>query len=124
MSWYFEVLKRYAIFEGRARRKEYWLFLLFNIIVEAVLSVVDLATGTFNPRVGTGLLGGVYYLLVLVPSLAVAVRRLHDTNRVGWWLFVSLIPLVGAIILLFFLAQDGDAGANRYGPDPKAEARA
>jgi len=124
MSWYLAVLTSYAIFEGRARRKEYWLFLLCNVIVEAVLSIVDLATGTFNPRIGTGLLGGVYYLLVLVPSLAVAVRRLHDTNRRGWWLLVSLIPLVGAIILLFFLAQDGDPATNRYGPNPKAEARA
>ena len=85
MNWYMEALRQYATFEGRARRKEYWFFTLFNFLALVVLTVVDMELGTFNEQAEIGLFGGVYLLAVLVPSIAVTVRRLHDTNRSGWW---------------------------------------
>ena len=84
MNWYIEVLKKYAVFSGRARRKEYWFFVLFNVIISLVLTVIDAAMGTYDETVGTGILSGVYLLAIFIPSLAVAVRRLHDTGRSGW----------------------------------------
>jgi uncharacterized membrane protein YhaH (DUF805 family) len=122
MNWYLAVLKKYAVFSGRARRKEYWFFLLFNIIITIVLSMVDGAMGTFALEAGLGLLSGIYSLAVLIPSLAVGVRRLHDTNRSGWWLLIGLIPLIGAIVLLIFFVLDGTPGENQYGANPKSEA--
>lgn len=120
MNWYVEVLKKYAVFYGRAGRLEYWYFVLFNILITIGLGIIDNLAGTFNTATGSGLLGAVYALAVLVPSIAVAVRRLHDTGRSGWWLLIILIPIIGAIILLVFLAQRGDSGENAYGPPPKA----
>ena len=99
-------------FSGRARRKEYWMFTLIYMIFSITLLVIDVATGL-------GVLSVIFSLVMLVPSLSVLVRRLHDTNRSGWWILISLIPLVGAIILLIFLVQDSD-DANTYGFDPKA----
>jgi uncharacterized membrane protein YhaH (DUF805 family) len=119
MNWYLEVLKKYAVFNGRARRKEYWYFLLFNIIVSIVLAVIDDVTGSFSPEAGMGLLGGIYSLAVLIPSIAVSVRRLHDTERSGWWLLIGLIPLIGAIVLIVFMVQDSKPGQNQYGANPK-----
>jgi len=119
MNWYLEVFKKYAVFSGRARRKEYWYFLLFNIIISIVLAVIDGVTGTFSAETDMGLLGGLYTLAVLIPGLAVSVRRLHDTDRSGWWLLIYLIPLIGAIVLLVFMVQDSTPGENRYGPNPK-----
>ena len=119
MNWYLEVLKKYAVFKGRARRKEYWMFFLFNLVSLVVLAIIDSLTGTFSPEAGLGLLGSLYSLAVLIPSLAVSVRRLHDTNRNGWWLLMALIPLIGAIILLVFMVQDSRSGENQYGPNPK-----
>ena len=113
MSWYLEVLKKYAVFSGRSRRSEYWYFALFNVIIAIVLMLIDRAAGTYPA------LYAIYVLAVLIPGLAVSIRRLHDTNRSGWWLLIDLIPLVGAIILIVFLAQDSDAGDNQYGPNPK-----
>ncbi|MEL7059743.1 MAG: DUF805 domain-containing protein [Acidobacteriota bacterium] len=118
MNWYLEVLKNYAQFEGRARRKEYWMFILIHIIIAIALSIVDQAAGLMVAS-GTGVLSALYSVGVLVPSLAVAVRRLHDTGRSGWWLLLGLIPCLGALVLIFFLAQDGEAGANVHGPNPK-----
>jgi len=118
MNWYLDVLKKYADFSGRARRSEYWYFYLFNTLISFALGLVDGMMG-FIGEVGIGVLGGLYTLLVLIPSIAVGVRRLHDTNRSGWWLFIALIPLVGAIILLVYLVQDSDPGENQYGPNPK-----
>ena len=120
MSWYLEVLKKYAVFSGRARRMEYWMFILFNIIITVVLALIDYLTGTFSPRAGVGLLGGLYALAVLIPSLAVTVRRLHDTDRTGWWILIGLIPVIGGIVLLIFMLLDSQSGTNRYGPNPKA----
>lgn len=94
MNWYFEVLKKYAVFSGRARRKEYWYFVLFNIIVIIVLTFIDVMTGTYNEQANIGLLSGIYILVVLIPGIAVAVRRLHDTDRSDWWLLIGLIPLI------------------------------
>ncbi len=122
MNWYLEVLKNYAVFGGRARRKEYWYFVLFNIIIAAVLSAIDGATGTFSPEAGFGLLGGIYILAVFIPGIAVSVRRLHDTNRSGWWLLFGLIPLIGDIVLLVFMLQNSKPGENRFGSNPKEAA--
>ncbi|MER5202486.1 DUF805 domain-containing protein [Streptomyces sp. NPDC002825] len=114
MNWYLEVLKKYVVFSGRARRKEHWMFFLFNIIAVVVVATVDLALGTFP------LLYPIYFLAVLLPHLGVTVRRLHDTGRSGWFILFGLIPLVGGIILIVFLAAEGEHGSNAYGPNPKS----
>jgi uncharacterized membrane protein YhaH (DUF805 family) len=119
MDWYLGVLRQYAVFKGRARRKEYWFFILFNLIASLVLTVVDYMTGSLDPELGMGLLSGLYSLAVLIPSLAVTVRRLHDTDHTGWWLLIGLIPLLGAIVLLIFMLQDSKPGDNQYGANPK-----
>lgn len=106
MNWYLEVLKKFATFNGRARRKEYWMFFLFNIIISIVLGVVD------GVVFGKELLGNVYSILVLVPGLAVGVRRMHDVGKSGWFI---LIPIYNIILA----ATDGDKGDNEYGKDPK-----
>jgi uncharacterized membrane protein YhaH (DUF805 family) len=112
MHYYLDVLKKYAVFEGRASRKEYWMFVLFNILISIVLSIVfDL--------LGVHLLVFLYSLAILIPSIAVGVRRLHDTNRTGWWLLIGLIPLIGTIVLLVFFVIDSQPGSNQYGPNPK-----
>lgn len=115
MQWYLKVLKDYVNFSGRAHRKEYWMFVLFNFIVAFGLGFIDglIETG--------GVLGGLYNLAVLLPALGVSVRRLHDTNRSGWWLLISLIPIIGALVLLYFMVIEGDDGPNDYGALPPAE---
>ena len=119
MSWYLQALKKYAVFSGRSRRMEYWYFVLFNIIVSIVLGVIDGLLGTRGSGMGAGLLSGIYGLAVLIPSLAVTVRRLHDIDRSGWWILIALVPLIGTIVLLVFALLEGTPGANRYGPNPK-----
>lgn len=119
MNWYIEVLKKYAVFSGRARRKEYWFFVLFNIIISFVLGFIDAMAGTFSGENGVGLLGGIYSLAVIIPGIAVTVRRLHDINRTGWWALIILIPLIGALVLLVFTVQDSTPGENQYGQNPK-----
>jgi len=114
MEWYLTVLKKYAEFSGRARRKEYWFFVLFNIIISFVLGLVDGFVGL------GGVLGGIYALAVLIPSIAVGVRRLHDTGRSGWWLLIGLVPIIGLIVLIVFMVGDSESGSNQYGPNPKA----
>jgi uncharacterized membrane protein YhaH (DUF805 family) len=120
MHWYLDVLKKYAVFDGRARRTEFWMFFLFNVIVGFVLNIIDNVSGLAKAMNGVGPLGTLYFLAVLVPYLAVGARRLHDTNRSGWWLLLLLIPCIGAIILLIWFVQDSDPGTNAYGPNPKA----
>lgn len=120
MEWYLKVLKEhYADFNGRARRQEYWMFLLFNVIATIVVAIVDglqsLVTGV------PGILYGLYSFGVLIPGLAVSVRRLHDLNKSGWMLLVGLIPLVGGIIVLVWMCTEGEKGTNQYGADPKSE---
>ena len=100
MNWYLQALKKYTVFTGRARRMEYWFFVLFNILISAALSVVDYFTGTYSAVYHTGLLGGLYSLGVLLPAIAVTVRRLHDTGRSGWWILIALVPVIGGIVLL------------------------
>lgn len=119
MNWYLGVLKKYVVFEGRARRKEYWFFVLFNVLISMGLAIIDRLTGTVDPETGLGALSGLYALGVMLPGMAVSVRRLHDTGRCGWWLLITLIPVLGAIIFLYFLVLDGDAESNEYGPSPK-----
>lgn len=119
MNWYLEVLKKYAVFSGRARRSEYWYFALFNFIISIVLTVFDIAAGSFSQETEMGLIGGIYTLAMLIPSIAVSVRRLHDTGRSGWWLLIGLIPLIGVIVLLVFAVQDSKPGQNQYGENPK-----
>ncbi|WP_435971832.1 DUF805 domain-containing protein [Streptomyces sp. Qhu_M48] len=112
MNWYLDVIKKYAVFSGRARRKEFWMFELFNIIIAIVLAVIGVA-------LDFSLLSTLYSLAVFLPSLGVTIRRLHDTNRSGWWILIGLIPLVGAIILIVFAATEGDQHENEHGPNPK-----
>jgi len=122
MSWYLLVLKKYAVFSGRARRKEYWYFFLFNLLITIVLLVIDDMAGTLIAEGGIGLLSSIYGLAVLIPFFAVAVRRLHDTDRSGWWLLIWPIPLIGAIVILVFTVQDSKPGENQYGSNPKGAA--
>ena len=112
MSWYLLVLKKYAVFSGRARRKEIWYFILFDAIFAFVLGFIDSLIGIY-------VLSSLYSLAVLLPSLGVSIRRLHDTGRTGWWIFIGLIPLIGAIILLVFFVTDSQPETNQYGPSPK-----
>lgn len=119
MNWYLGVLKKYVDFNGRARRKEYWFFVLFNLIISCVLSAIDVFIGTYSVSAGVGLLAGLYALAVLLPGIGVTVRRLHDTGRSGWWILIALVPLVGWIVLLVFMLIDSQPGTNAYGPNPK-----
>jgi len=104
---YLEVLKKYAVFIGRARRKEYWMFLLINLIITVVLSFIN------------DYLYYLYALAVFIPGLAVSVRRLHDIGKSGWWVFIGLIPLVGWLWYMVLMAMNGQSGENQYGPNPK-----
>jgi uncharacterized membrane protein YhaH (DUF805 family) len=122
MSWYLAALKKYATFSGRARRKEYWFYQLFNTLIVIALVIVDVMTHTMSQTAGLGLLSSVFILATLLPSLAVLVRRLHDTGRTGWSVLYCLIPLVGGIIVLIFTVQDSEYGSNQYGPNPKEAA--
>lgn len=105
-------LNQYVGFSGRARRSEFWYFVLFYVIVQIVASIIDSVLGTNQ------IISGIASLALLLPYLAVAIRRLHDTSRSGWWILIGLIPLVGAIILIVFYCQDSHAD-NQYGPNPK-----
>lgn len=120
MKWYLEALTKYAEFTGRARRKELWYFILFNNIIGLALLLLDLAIGTFSRELGIGLLSGIYILAILIPHIAVTVRRLHDTDRSGWWVLTTMIPFVGIIFLIAFGVPDGTPGENKYGANPKA----
>ena len=116
MNWYLEVFKKYTVVSGRARRKEYWMFVLFNIIIAIAIGFVEGLVGS------PGIIGMIYCLAVLVPSVAVSVRRLHDTGRSGWWVLVAFVPLIGAIVLIVFMVLDGQEDENEYGPNPKSAA--
>ena len=115
MEWYFTVLRKYALFAGRARRKEFWMFVLISAVVVLVLGIVNELMGADVPALP------VYYTLaVVLPGFAVTVRRLHDTDRSGWWLLILLVPIVGAIVFLVFMATPGGEMANSFGASPKA----
>lgn len=115
MSWFLEALKKYAVFSGRARRKEYWMYALFVGIIYVVLAVI---VAVSKSSAGIAILG-IFYLAILLPSLAVGVRRLHDIGKSGWWLLFGIVPIVGGITLLIFSCMDSQPGANQYGPNPK-----
>lgn len=113
MNWFIDVLKKYAVFNGRARRKEYWMFILFYVLIYVGLFIVESLVGS------PGILVLIFALGLLVPSVAVTIRRLHDTDRSGWWFLIAFVPIVGGIVLLVFMCLEGTGGANQYGPDPK-----
>ncbi len=115
--------RQYVGFSGRARRSEYWWFFLFTILVSIVTSVLDSILGTRSEDTNVGVIGTIASLALLLPSIAVAIRRLHDTSRSGWWILIGLIPIVGWIILIVFYCQDSH-GDNEHGPSPKAAASA
>ncbi|MCE7032132.1 DUF805 domain-containing protein [Lysobacter sp. GX 14042] len=119
MYWYLKVLKNYVGFEGRARRKEYWMFTLFSLIATILIAVIDVIFGTLDAESGWGLFGTLYGLAVFLPGLAVSVRRLHDIDKSGWWLLIMFVPLVGILVLLVFAVREGTNSNNRFGPDPK-----
>jgi uncharacterized membrane protein YhaH (DUF805 family) len=130
MKWYLKVLRQFADFKGRARRKEYWMFVLFNIIFSILAMVVDGLLGTrFNVENIYGdptlsYYGWVYVLyavVVLLPSLAVGVRRLHDVGKSGWMMLVALIPIIGSIWLIVLFCTDSEHGPNKWGDDPKSD---
>jgi len=129
MSLMFEPLKKYAQFSGRARRLEFWLFTLFIVLVEIVYFVLLGVTGNFLTSdyggmngAGIALVGifSLFFLGIFIPSIAVTFRRLHDTNRSAWWLLISFLPVIGALVLLVFYFLPGTPGPNRFGPDPKS----
>lgn len=134
MNWMLMPLRRYADFSGRSRRKEYWMFTLFILLVYVVfftlLAVGGGLTGLFEPGAGTeipvvgwivmGLLV-IFALAIFIPALAVVVRRLHDQDKSGWFILIQFIPYIGGIIMLIFMCIEGTKGENRYGPDPKGE---
>lgn len=116
MHWYIDVLtKKYLEFNGRAHRTEYWMFVLISFLISIAISIV-------GSTIKLPWVSVLYSLAVFIPSIAVGVRRLHDTNRSGWWLLLVLIPLIGFIVLIVFLATDSAAGDNEYGSNPKGNA--
>jgi uncharacterized membrane protein YhaH (DUF805 family) len=129
MNWMILPYKRYFDFSGRSRRMEYWMFSLLWVIIAVVFDASIFATmpsaealqsgATMGSFGVAGMILGLLGLASFIPSLAVTVRRLHDTNRSGWWWFIQLIPLIGFIVMLVFLVSDGTPGPNDYGPDPK-----
>lgn len=118
MNWYLAVLKNYVGFSGRARLKEFWMFMLFHVIAAFVFGFIDGLLGMINPKTGLGPICGLYLLATFLPGLAVQIRRLHDTNRSGWFSLIGIIPYVGLIIVLVLCAMKGTEGDNDYGEDP------
>jgi len=120
VDWATRPLKKYADFTGRAPRAEYWWFYLLIIVGYLIATVLDSLVGTGRMVGPYGLLMCLFGLAMLVPSIAAGVRRLHDTDRSGWWMLIGLIPLIGAIVLLVFFVTEGTKGDNQYGSDPYA----
>ena len=123
MKWFKLALGKYATFTGRAQRAEFWYFILFFWLITIGLITIDNLVGSANYEFGTGLLSGIFWLATFIPGIAVSVRRLHDTNRSGWWLLLDLIPFIGGIILFVWFVRDGTPGDNRFGANPKAGTR-
>ncbi|MFC2170883.1 DUF805 domain-containing protein [Calditrichota bacterium] len=124
MNWYLEVLKKYSVFAGRAHRTEFWMFNLVNVIIGFVFGFTNgIVNDIFGDRslIIYGIIGSICFLAILIPSIAVSVRRLHDIGRTGWWLLLDFLPIVGSIILIVFLVQDSQPGTNQYGPNLNEE---
>ncbi|WP_303309978.1 DUF805 domain-containing protein [Hymenobacter sp. BT730] len=121
MEYFLLAFKKYAVFTGRARRKEYWMFVLFQILIGIAAIVLDSVLGTSIDSVGSGYLSLLASLIFIIPGLAVAVRRLHDVEKSGWFLLIGFIPVIGAIWLLVLFCTEGTRGENKYGPDPKSQ---
>ena len=128
MEWYLKVVRdNYANFNGRARRKEYWMFVLFNMIAGFILSVLDnllgldfkIGSGYYETSSGYGWISVTYMLAIILPSLSVLVRRLHDIGKSGWFMLITFIPFIGGIWILVLLCTDGEKVENIYGPSPK-----
>jgi uncharacterized membrane protein YhaH (DUF805 family) len=120
IEWYKKVVfENYANFNGRARRSEYWYFALASAIISIILTIIDKIIGTTFGIAETGIISSLYSLLVLLPSLGVGVRRLHDVGKSGWFMLIILIPIIGVIWLLVLACTEGVQGSNNYGPDPK-----
>jgi uncharacterized membrane protein YhaH (DUF805 family) len=116
MSWFLIALKKYADFSGRARRKEYWFFVLFYLLMLLVIAIAaEFAAAAENALI---VIAGVVFLGMLLPSIAVTVRRLHDIGRTGWWMLLYMIPLIGDIVMLVFAVTPSQPGENAYGPSP------
>lgn len=121
LYWMQQPLKKYADFNGRARRMEYWMFVVLNVAVSVVANILDGVLGM------TGMVAGIYgpltilaFLALIVPGIAVGARRLHDQDKSGWWLLLAFVPIIGGLVLLVFFFLEGTRGENQYGPDPKA----
>lgn len=111
--------QKYATFTGRARRSEYWFFVLFSVIVYVVATILDSVLGLTFGDLSYGVLYCLSALALLLPSLAVVIRRLHDIGRSGWWILIALVPFIGGLVLLVFACLDSQPQANKYGPSPK-----
>lgn len=117
MNYYSICLSKFADFSGRARRREYWTFVLVNCLIALLLLTLGLAFGEDSPA--SNIMVTIFYLIMLVPNLSVSVRRLHDIGKSGWYMFLSLIPLIGGLILLVWALMDSEPGENQYGKNPK-----
>ena len=112
--------RKYVVFSGRARRSEFWYWILFTTVVSLVLTIVDVALFASSSEYTSGPFSSLFSLATLLPSIAISVRRLHDLDKSGWWLLLSFIPLIGFIVLIIWFASRGTEGDNRFGPDPLA----
>jgi uncharacterized membrane protein YhaH (DUF805 family) len=121
MNWYVEPFTKYATFDGRARRKEFWYFVLVNALIGYLILRFELSTGNIYPETGFGLLTIIFSLVIFLPSLTVSVRRLHDTGHSGWWILIGPVPIIGALVLIVFYIRDSDPSQNDYGLNPKTE---
>ena len=117
MEFFLDAYRRYADFSGRANRQKYWMFYLFYIIAYILLAVIDMALGT------DGILAGLFALGSFVPSIAITARRLHDVEKSGWWQLIILVPLIGALVMIYFTVKDGTLGSNSFGEDPLTRAK-
>jgi uncharacterized membrane protein YhaH (DUF805 family) len=121
MKYYLLTLQRYADFRGRSNRSEYWYFALFNFLFAGAALILDNTLGITYPHVWYGYIYTAYALTILVPQLAVSIRRLHDTSRSAWYMLLAIIPFIGAVWLIVLFALKGTPGPNKYGPDPDME---
>jgi len=120
MKWYLHALRKYAVFKGRARRREYWIFELMNSAIALALFVLAVKLGKAGYPYFLSL-PFLYIVATMIPSLSSLIRRLHDTNRSGWWLLISMLPVVGPLILFGITVTNSDPGENRFGPNPKRQ---